>query len=1091
MINSRRLFSTNQKLLEKENLHHIELELTKKKSLFDENKQIIKIFSLYFEGISTTKKLDKYDFLKFLRFFYDFFRYKYKNIEDFKKLKNSIDIKNFFNTYFKLTDDKNINTIVDLVKKYKHEVSKIDIEYLDEIKYSESDLESDSESDSESDFKSVKHMKWFNDNRKKREGGGEKRKKREGGADGQERGERGEGEEGGDGQGEADGQGADGQGADGQERGEGEEGADGEEGGEGEGEEGEEGEGRANGEEGEGGDGQGADGQGADGQGADGQGADGQGGDGYGKLDILQQKDEQEEGEEERDNSIEEDIKENKELVKKVLNKYDEYKENLIEQLREIKNLLKIYNNTSDIDITSFTGFQRLYKEYKKNKEDIDGFLKNVDKVLEQYVNNIFVLEDLNIKMETNEKDIQENNKHKRERFTKFLESIKNIENLSLKRINKKIKEGVDILEKTDIIDYYELIESVSSYKNIKKNKFLKKLYENDKLKKKEELLKLDNLKQYFDHIIENYKENMVIMKTILKKIRTIMKENKENIMEPEYKGGNIEEDNEKKKQKEEENEKRMDEELKYIENIAEISKELQNTEGITKRISEIHNEYIKIKNGQDENVLDLSFGLLKLSVYKEDDYEKLMKNGILKGNYKLINNQNNIRFINNNGDGLNLKKLYEKIEEITKEYEKFKEERRSKIKGLKLDELYEKIIKKYFDVTTKEITNKELKDIKKAFIEKDNENLKQIDNFIKNLKENIKGDYELFSSQIKKYEEKIKNNQKEVQRHNFKGQTIEAIKQEEKNIKLEQLNAILLELSKVESKDKDKFNKRIQELKTQLPDDFDTKFEELKRDITNSIRKKIESERTKKGNNNSGGSDYTLNTIYIELNTLVEFIDKVLKTVERGRNLMNEYGSNVNINAMPDIYYQLYNQFIEDKNKLGPGDKIGLLRLQEDFARKAEAFGLDQKEAIKINATDRLLFVLVIVMLKVVSLTVIEYLIDNDYIKKISNSIAIYGLIYILLYVLITVIINIFGIKMKLFFGYFNMDINGTLLMVHVAIVFMLVLIIYILSFKFNSEIVTLSGEDGENEKIQLLYRIEIMTNIIMIFTIVFVFLL
>jgi hypothetical protein len=535
-------------------------------------------------------------------------------------------------------------------------------------------------------------------------------------------------------------------------------------------------------------------------------------------------------------------------------------------------------------------------------------------------------------------------------------------------------------------------------------------------------------------------------------------------------------------KEKEEEN--MIEKDLKLIENIKKIISELKDISIISKRIVNFHNEYTELKNREDENIVDYLFGLVKIPQYNED-YTSLDK--IFHDN-KFEKNKN-YRYLNNNGDGRSLEKYNKIIDEILKEYDIFKKERKDKIQNLKLDEIENRLIKEYYDSTTKRVMQDKFKKIKDNFLKKEETNEKIIDAFLKKLKENIKGDFDIFNNKLKSYE-----SEKE---RNAKNQNIQAVDENQRKYQEQKIKTDLkTELESLNNQIKHKININELDRITEYSN-FMKKYNEYKIEIVEKIEqeylKQINEENKSKKDKDDPQQKITdkKEDIILELK---EFIDNLYSNVKKGENLVNEYGKNVNIKAVPDIYQDLYNKFIEEKNNIPQDNSEESVKkmnnLYDKFLKEAEVYGLNQKEAIEINTTDKFLFILVVIILKTLSLSIIEYLIETDYIETITSAIAVYGVIYIILYVLIVLIINNYGIKMKLFFGYFNTDINTTLIMLHIALVITFIIIVYILGFNFNVIKIN-SDENNENEKIQLSYRIEMITNIILIFTILFVFLL
>jgi hypothetical protein len=552
--------------------------------------------------------------------------------------------------------------------------------------------------------------------------------------------------------------------------------------------------------------------------------------------------------------------------------------------------------------------------------------------------------------------------------------------------------------------------------------------------------------------------------------------------------GGGDENDMENEDKKIKSTRKNIEKDIEFINNNKELIEDLEDISIISKRIVNFHNEYTELKNREDENIVDYLFGLVKIPQYKEDyvELDKIFDNTLIKNK--------NYRYLNNNGDGRSLEKYNKIIDEILKEYDIFKKERKNKIQNLKLDEIENRLIKEYYDPATKRVMQAKFKKIKDKFLKKEDKNTKIIDAFLKKLKENIKGDFDIFNNKLKSYESEKNKKNLDVNNHR---------KKKEKEI-MKELQAELTSLNNQLNKN-DNFSTEITEFSKKIQsNDFDKLMEEyskikidivekLQREYENKVQNNSKTDEDRK--NTSDDNEEDIKKIILELK---KFIENLYSNVKKGENLIREHGDNVNIKAIPDIYQDLYNKFIEKKNTISqdnsPENLKEMNKLYDDFLKEAEVYGLNQKDVIKITVTDKLLFMLIILVIKTVALTVLEYLVEYDYIDRITLLIVIYGVIYTVLYILVIILINISGIKMKLFFGYFNTDINITLLTLHIVLLLAFILITYLIAFNFDEMKLETPKDDSsgmrENEKVVLLNRVEVITNVILLFSLGLLFL-
>lgn len=164
--------------------------------------------------------------------------------------------------------------------------------------------------------------------------------------------------------------------------------------------------------------------------------------------------------------------------------------------------------------------------------------------------------------------------------------------------------------------------------------------------------------------------------------------------------------------------------------------------------------------------------------------------------------------------------------------------------------------------------------------------------------------------------------------------------------------------------------------------------------------------------------------------------------------------------------------------------DKI---KLDTKFVDILDNLGLNLADIFKINFEDKLAFIFFILILHIVVYSVIESLIMNDYLTDIVYIMAVYvGIYFLIMFILILILNKYVNYRMKSVLNYLNTDFNMQLITMHLFIVFMFYIIVLILS-----QHIDIFVAKEEDDKLQILYRIEVISSIIFIFSSVFVMLL
>ena len=195
----------------------------------------------------------------------------------------------------------------------------------------------------------------------------------------------------------------------------------------------------------------------------------------------------------------------------------------------------------------------------------------------------------------------------------------------------------------------------------------------------------------------------------------------------------------------------------------------------------------------------------------------------------------------------------------------------------------------------------------------------------------------------------------------------------------------------------------------------------------------------------------------------------------------------------------------INSKNK----DYLTYINEGEKLKNKIILNDLDPEIVLKVNFQDKVVFVTLMFAIRTIVMVIFEFLIEYNVIKSLRYSILIYAGLYILLLLLFTAFVNLDSYKLRIVFNYLNMHINTSNIILHIMLFtifsFLVIVIIqtdnfinnvgdildftyiynYIYTFNIDN---LLSGEFENNlskdEKIKLQYRLDIISNLIFIFT-------
>jgi hypothetical protein len=251
---------------------------------------------------------------------------------------------------------------------------------------------------------------------------------------------------------------------------------------------------------------------------------------------------------------------------------------------------------------------------------------------------------------------------------------------------------------------------------------------------------------------------------------------------------------------------------------------------------------------------------------------------------------------------------------------------------------------------------------------------------------------------------------------------------------------------------------------------------EKLKESVTNAlqifkkIRKQIEEDYDKEYNSTNKPQQPKQNDIVKSAKTMF-----VVNTQQEDEN-------NKITNSIISSIIENYEKERSSVNTIE--DKI---KLDTKFVDILDNLGLNLADIFKINFEDKLAFIFFILILHIVVYSVVESLIMNDYLTDIVYIMAVYvGIYFLIMFILILILNKYVNYRMKSVLNYLNTDFNMQLITMHLFIVFMFYIIVLILS-----QHIDIFVTKEEDDKLQILYRIEVISSIIFIFSGVFIMLL
>ncbi len=160
----------------------------------------------------------------------------------------------------------------------------------------------------------------------------------------------------------------------------------------------------------------------------------------------------------------------------------------------------------------------------------------------------------------------------------------------------------------------------------------------------------------------------------------------------------------------------------------------------------------------------------------------------------------------------------------------------------------------------------------------------------------------------------------------------------------------------------------------------------------------------------------------------------------------------------------------------------------KNNFYNKVKNLNLDPEEELKITMNDKIIFAIVIYIIRVIVLYICYYIIDKNQVTNIRKILISYILWYIIIFVIIIFIINVDTFKLRILVNYINLHINSFNLLIHILLMGGFIYLIYALIYNIDGYDQP-KVELTDNEKIKLKYKLDLLTIFVYIFICILLF--
>jgi len=213
--------------------------------------------------------------------------------------------------------------------------------------------------------------------------------------------------------------------------------------------------------------------------------------------------------------------------------------------------------------------------------------------------------------------------------------------------------------------------------------------------------------------------------------------------------------------------------------------------------------------------------------------------------------------------------------------------------------------------------------------------------------------------------------------------------------------------------------------------------------------------------------------SIEVEMKKLQSLIDVFITNVKR----VKDPSYLLTLNGQDSIFNKIFNKYLEDRQNADKGEYVASNELVEGIKSNKVL----PREILKIDFRDKAIFIFVTMFIRLISLSIVNLLIDRGNVKSLASTIIAFLTAYSVLFIVFVLIVNIDTYKLRIIFNYVNMHINSSILFTYPIIVWLFGAAIYYIMMNVNEgeKIVASSDED----RLRLQYKLETLSMILWVF--------
>lgn len=184
-----------------------------------------------------------------------------------------------------------------------------------------------------------------------------------------------------------------------------------------------------------------------------------------------------------------------------------------------------------------------------------------------------------------------------------------------------------------------------------------------------------------------------------------------------------------------------------------------------------------------------------------------------------------------------------------------------------------------------------------------------------------------------------------------------------------------------------------------------------------------------------------------------------------------------------PTMFMNLYNNYLNNKTNTDP--VLAARKLTEEMA----ANNLIPADVMKVSNTDKVVFVFVTIIFRMIALEITKYIVEKGKIQTLPWALGVFLALYALVFVAFVMFVNLDMYRLRILFNYINLHGNSSGVFMHLGLMWLFSFVIFMIMWNINFPLRGVKTTAiSDQEKAELVYRLEVLTMIVWIFLVLMI---